>query len=473
MNDARGTRDCVSITSADIECADHNVGLMPVDGGDAEKEKVINEYENQKHNRYALCVGIDDYRGAETAFGDLDSACEDAKEIGKRLQSAGYTVKSLLAPKEGGSQQTKITSETIREAITEILKDVKQDDIFLFYFAGHGYFTASGSQGIVLHDDKKNEVNSAKGGNFHTLDFKQQIEDEIKGITIKRILIIDACQSKVGGQGGASVAWSSNDDSHHVVLNACRPTNVAHESLYAGHGFFTQALNAVIDERDVSKPLLINSKLLSDIKGKFVKHVKNEIGVTINEGAVPDIINQEPQLIPPNAYECFLPRQARRWSAKNDAGSFSLHIYNYCVEVRGDCVANANAVIKMEISLFETLCRFLIFLQELGLGSKDFQESVWKLISSNDGKDLNHRAGNILFPPLASDDRDISVIKNKGGIDEFARANNISDLLLELREELDLFADKFNQSSSSNDDPTKNNVKYLVECIRNLLKQNP
>lgn len=79
------------------------------------------------NNRYALCVGINDYPGAAS---DLSGCVNDAHDWHVALLNRSYDVRMLL--------DGEATKKNIVEAILERLSRLKVGDRFVFTFSGHG-----------------------------------------------------------------------------------------------------------------------------------------------------------------------------------------------------------------------------------------------------------------------------------------------------------------------------------------------
>lgn len=77
--------------------------------------------------RYALCVGINDYPGAAS---DLSGCVNDAHDWHVTLLNQGYDVRILL--------DGEATKRNVVEAIAERLSRLKTGDRFVFTFSGHG-----------------------------------------------------------------------------------------------------------------------------------------------------------------------------------------------------------------------------------------------------------------------------------------------------------------------------------------------
>lgn len=199
--------------------------------------------------RKALFVGIDEYANGITA---LSCACNDAGDLHDFFDRHGYDVK---IHRNGRTDE-------ILNAIKNQLKDLTPKDMFLFFFAGHGY-TISGKNGeldrcLAGQTDFPDRIMEGRDG-ISLREVKRLVEKHAKCACV---VIIDACQTKVGGDRalGDSVdepctsrdllaisqvvnSVPENDAAApFVVINSCAEGEVAYELKGASHGLFTSAM---------------------------------------------------------------------------------------------------------------------------------------------------------------------------------------------------------------------------------------
>ncbi|CAN7273401.1 caspase family protein [Paenibacillus sp. LjRoot56] len=172
--------------------------------------------------RKALIVGIDDYPNAE-----LSGCVSDATSISNLLERDGdgspnFSILAMTSPPH------QITRSQLREAISKLFDG--ENDVALFYFAGHGM------------------VNSA-GGWIVTNDFKQYDEgismDEILALANKskskdKVIILDCCHAGAFGNPAVSGSTFTQLSDGVTILTACRPTEKSAEQY--GQGLFTSLL---------------------------------------------------------------------------------------------------------------------------------------------------------------------------------------------------------------------------------------
>jgi hypothetical protein len=80
-------------------------------------------------NKYALCIGINDYPGTQN---DLSGCVNDANDWAKALRDRGFSVTQLL--------DKKATGQNIREAIKSVIARAKSGDVVAIQYSGHGSF---------------------------------------------------------------------------------------------------------------------------------------------------------------------------------------------------------------------------------------------------------------------------------------------------------------------------------------------
>jgi WD40 repeat protein len=202
----------------------------------------------QKPNLYVLAVGVNDYWDSALR---LNFARADATSLGDALKQAGarlyqeVTVRTVL---DGDA-----TAEKLDAIFAELAQKVRPQDVFVFFLAGHGKtvdarfyflpqdFRYSGEDSIVR-----------KGVG------QDQLQGWVSRIKAqKSVLLFDACQS--GSLIGDRIAMRGIEEKAAIdrmtramgrtILTATTEDKPALEG-YHGHGVFTYALLAGLDEAD-------------------------------------------------------------------------------------------------------------------------------------------------------------------------------------------------------------------------------
>jgi uncharacterized caspase-like protein len=186
-------------------------------------------------------VGINEYKNTKL---NLNFAREDAQSFSKLIKDASHQLfKNVelhtLYDKEA-------TREKILKKLDELSSKVNQEDVLIFYYAGHGsmndnkfYFIPTESS--RLYDASSLHKEAIEAG---------VLQDKFKNIkALKQLIIMDACQS--GGSvellatRGASeekaIAQLSRSAGIHVMASA-GSEQFATEFVSLGHGLFTYVL---------------------------------------------------------------------------------------------------------------------------------------------------------------------------------------------------------------------------------------
>ena len=193
--------------------------------------------------RHALFVGVNKY--SDSTIQNLNYSSEDATELASvfRHLLKFDRVEKLINPGH---------SPEIVDAVNDMTRGLGTGDLFLFFFAGHGFRV------------KENHVLVCAKDEF--LD----LEDEYAGLQVgrlkkrmrgpwNRMLVLDACQNDIRTTRGADCGIASRDlelihacdedvaDSGvQIVITSCSEGEKALESSDLKHGLFTSAfLHAV------------------------------------------------------------------------------------------------------------------------------------------------------------------------------------------------------------------------------------
>ena len=226
-------------------------------GIDSEKSKVSVNYsgvDSSKPKLYVLIVGINKYQNPRY---ELNYALPDAEAVKTQLQNSksalfeSVEIKSLF---EGEATKTRMV-----QAFKDLSAIVKEQDIFIFYYAGHG--TMNDLKSIQEFYIVPYDVTQLYG-NEALLKSKALSASEIKQLSMglnaqKQIFIIDACHSagaleSVATRGAAEeraigqLARSTGT----FWLTAAGSDQFATEFKDLGHGVFTYSLLEALQGKD-------------------------------------------------------------------------------------------------------------------------------------------------------------------------------------------------------------------------------
>jgi subtilase family serine protease len=159
--------------------------------------------------KYALIVGINNYDDKEIS--QLDTAVRYANKM-KKLLISGYNYDEVKLLTEEDA-----TKHTIGEYLTQFSEKVDLNDIFVFYFFGHGTNNTYHKEGIVAHD-------------LHRLSDEDfvEISNNFKGTVI---CIFESCNS--GGMAydtDNSNGKTGIDRDNAIVLMSCQANEDSYEN---------------------------------------------------------------------------------------------------------------------------------------------------------------------------------------------------------------------------------------------------
>ena len=201
--------------------------------------------------RHALLVGVEEYR--DQMISRLQFARADATALADRLHSrCGFDQVRVLAG-DGGSDAPDLVN--IVTALRDSAGELREDDLFLFFFAGHG--VEKDGHGYLLARDSLHAY--PEHGSL-SLELLRKNFERLN--SSKRLLLLDACRNSPDvGRGDADnrmgdvisrdiVAAARSKLSGGTttsLLSACRSGQRAYEWPAKGHGVFTQYLIEGLD----------------------------------------------------------------------------------------------------------------------------------------------------------------------------------------------------------------------------------
>jgi WD40 repeat protein len=205
---------------------------------------------------YILSIGINDYKNPKY---NLDYAVNDSKSFTKTIQNGGTGLFNNIY--DFSITNDKATKEIISETILEIEKTIGPEDVFLFYYAGHGVMSYEKDQSqsdfyIVTHDvtnlyGEVETLNKKAISAAELMQFSMEISAE------KQLFILDACHS-----GGALESFATRGDGREKALaqlarstgtfflTASQDAQYANEVGNLKHGLFTYALLEILDGKN-------------------------------------------------------------------------------------------------------------------------------------------------------------------------------------------------------------------------------
>ncbi|MEO9484437.1 MAG: caspase family protein [Ekhidna sp.] len=190
---------------------------------------------------HILAVGINEYKNKEL---NLNYATKDAKSFAEQMLAQGEEIYSNVVLHEIFDREA--TKENILKKVTELQSQISVNDVFIFYYAGHGSmiddkFYLVSSNAVRLYDgDRMND---------YGIEASKLQEAMLKIKALKQLIVMDACQSggsvEVLARRGApeekAIAQLSRSSGIHVMA-AAGSEQYATEFESLGHGLFTYAL---------------------------------------------------------------------------------------------------------------------------------------------------------------------------------------------------------------------------------------
>lgn len=208
---------------------------------DPNSVELFSEQTGRTSTCYLLAVGINQYKNPRMV---LNYAKPDAESFEKVVDEKGTLLYKNMEVHTLYDEQA--TRTAILNKLDELAAKIRQDDVFIFYYAGHGSmvddrFFFIPSESLRLYDVSSLQREAIEGS---------LIQEKFKNIqALKQLIVMDACQS--GGsvellatRGAAeekAIAQLSRSAGIHVMASA-GSDQFATEFAELGHGLFTYLL---------------------------------------------------------------------------------------------------------------------------------------------------------------------------------------------------------------------------------------
>jgi len=206
---------------------------------------------------YILTVGVDKYRNSKY---NLNYARADASGVALQLAASAATIFKNIQVDSLFDENA--TAENLRTKLELLQKRIKPEDVFLFFYAGHGIMNdpEDGSKPdfhLVLHKVTQME------GNETMLRENAMSATGLKDLLLKisaqkQLILIDACNSGgaittfTRGVGEEAAIFQLARSTGFTVLSSTNQDQFATEVKAIGHGIFTYALlNGLNGEADL------------------------------------------------------------------------------------------------------------------------------------------------------------------------------------------------------------------------------
>ena len=199
--------------------------------------------------RKALFVGVNEYE--DPLIQNLRFAVGDAALIFAQFKAIGFEAELMPNP----------TRSEVEKKVARMTSDMDgEGDVFLFYFAGHGFVAPGDDERLFCKDDFHEKLQYHCAG----LSFAMLRDTTRKG-GLNRIFIMDACRANVfagrrGGNGPRDLVPMSKMmgtsappagtalPGGHAIWRSCCPGQYALELEPFEHGLFSLAIDLVMTE---------------------------------------------------------------------------------------------------------------------------------------------------------------------------------------------------------------------------------
>ncbi|HVZ99376.1 MAG TPA: caspase family protein [Caulobacterales bacterium] len=212
---------------------------------------------------FAVMVGISDYPGAAN---DLPFTAEDARKLRETLDRQG-----VLASSSVMLIDAQATRAAVRQAFQRVAAEAGPDDLFLFFYSGHGGQTRT--QVSATEPDGKNETLELYDGAMLD-DELAQLFNEVHARTA--LLVLDSCFSggfarDVVSHPGVMGLFSSEEDLTSAVADKFQAGG------YLSH-FIQTGLSGEADENH--DRVITAGELSAYVRREFAEEVRNVGSVT-------------------------------------------------------------------------------------------------------------------------------------------------------------------------------------------------
>ena len=227
--------------------------------------------------RRALFVGVNEYE--DPVIQNLRFAVGDAALLFAQFKAIGFEAELMPSPSRG----------EVERKVAGMTKDMGDEgDVFLFYFAGHGFLAPGDDERLFCKDDFHAKLQYHSAG----LSFAM-LRDTTRIGGLNRIFIMDACRSNVfaGRRGGecprdlvpmstmmgtapAGTALSGG----HAIWRSCCPGQFALELEPFEHGIFSLAIDRVMTEcRECGRALAFDKPFMRLVVDKM-RELAHDVG---------------------------------------------------------------------------------------------------------------------------------------------------------------------------------------------------
>ncbi|MES2256453.1 MAG: caspase family protein [Pseudomonadota bacterium] len=213
----------------------------------------------------AFVVGVENYREKTGGLPSVPYARDDAgafaELLGKIYPAPSLRIEVML--------DRDATHASLKYALLETIRGLQPEDLFIFYYAGHGYHCAGGNR-ITLWDTHAHHISDT------TLLLRDILLDPLAKSSCEHALaFIDACASGFEDVIGSRDVFSSMDKReleeflssarYSALFLSCEPGQKSYSSPTLHHGIWThfliEALSGVADDAITSSDHVTDTSL--------------------------------------------------------------------------------------------------------------------------------------------------------------------------------------------------------------------
>jgi len=207
---------------------------------------------------YLLAVGINRYQNSRY---DLNYARADAAAFAEALRLGGKDL--FAAVVEDTLFDQAATGLAIKTAFRRIIKNSRREDVFVFYYAGHGTVPVQDTTYYLVPSDvtQMDDVSQLAQQALSNTQLRAQFDAVQAG---KRLMLVDACHAGAiveafGARGPveARALTELASASGFLIVTATEKNQLATEVEKLGHGVFTYALLQAMSQPPRRKRMVV------------------------------------------------------------------------------------------------------------------------------------------------------------------------------------------------------------------------
>jgi hypothetical protein len=186
----------------------------------------------------AYIVGLENY-GKVGGIKPVEYARQDAEAFAEVLKT--------VFPGKAIDLESRIdedaTLSTLKYELPRTIAGLQEDDVFLFYYAGHGFYGEGGNR-LTAFDSNSRNLDGT------TWLLRELLTDPLEGSSCRRALVfIDACAEKLEAFGRSVITPLDTEEfaafadaRFHAVFMSCEPGQKSYPSPELEHGIWTYFL---------------------------------------------------------------------------------------------------------------------------------------------------------------------------------------------------------------------------------------